>query len=89
MHDVAQGSFGRAVYCCLAPRSEATGSVEKNCEIEAARTVAPTGASLTRNKDDADAEEKHEGGNVLVAGAVESSVKCQLKALDAKPAALF
>ena len=75
MHDVAQGSFGRAVYCCLAPRSEATGSVEKNCEIEAARTVAPTGAALTRNKDDADAEEKHEGGNVLVAGAVESSVK--------------
>ena len=76
---------GRAVNCSLPLRSEATGSAEKKCEAEAARAVAPTAAAVTKNKDDADAVAKHE------ADAVESrpSVKCQLKALDAKPAALF
>ena len=76
---------GRAVNCCLPHRSEATGSVEKNCETGAARTVAPTGAALSRNKDDADAVAKHE------AGAVESrpGVRCWLKTLDAKPTVSF
>jgi len=88
LHDVAQGSFvqhGRAVNCCLQHRSAATGSAEKECEAEAARAVAPTGAALSRNKDDADAVAKHE------AGAVESrpGVRCWLKTLDAKPAVSF
>ena len=76
---------GCAVKCCLPHRSEATGSAEKDCEAEAARAVAPTGAALSRNKDDADAVAKHE------AGAVESrpGVRCWLKTLDAKPAVSF